>query len=55
VIRKNPTRKNPHIGSSFEGWLDEERIREEATVAAIKTVIARQLASETKKGRLPRK
>ena len=42
-------RKNPHIGSSFESWLDEEGIREEVTAAAIKAVIARQLASEMKK------
>jgi antitoxin HicB len=55
MIRKNPTRKNPHIGSSFEGWLDEEGIREEITVAVIKSVIARQLASERKKGRSPSK
>jgi antitoxin HicB len=42
-------KKNPHIGSSFESWLDEAGIREEVTAAAIKAVIARQLASEMKK------
>jgi antitoxin HicB len=42
-------KKNPHIGSSFESWLDETGIREDATAAAIKAVIARQLASEMKK------
>jgi hypothetical protein len=42
-------RKNPHIGPSFDSWLDEEGIREEVTAAAIKAVIARQLASEMKK------
>ena len=42
-------RKNPHIGSSFESWLEEAGIREEVTAAAIKAVIARQLASEMKK------
>jgi antitoxin HicB len=42
-------RKNPHIGSSFDSWLDEAGIREEVTAAAIKAVIARQLASEMKK------
>ncbi len=41
--------KNPHIGSSFESWLEDTGIREEATTAAIKAVIARQLASEMKK------
>jgi hypothetical protein len=39
-------RKNPHLGSSFESWLDEEGIREEVTAAAIKAVIARQLAAK---------
>jgi hypothetical protein len=34
-------RKNPHLGSSFDSWLDEEGIREEVTAAAIKAVIAR--------------
>ena len=49
---KNGARKNPHIGSSFESWLDEEGIREEVTAAAIKSVIARQLASEMKKRKI---
>ena len=39
-------KKNPHIGSSLESWLDEAGIREEVTVAAIKSVIAQQLAAE---------
>jgi antitoxin HicB len=42
-------KKNPHIGSSFESWLDEAGIREQVTAAAIKAVIARQLAHEMKK------
>jgi hypothetical protein len=29
------TKKNPHIGSTFESWLDEAGIRDEVTVAAI--------------------
>ncbi len=44
-------RKNPHIGSSFESWLNEARIREEVTAAA-KAVIARQLANEMKKKKI---
>jgi len=48
-------KKNPHIGSSFESWLDEAGIREEATAAAIKAVIARQLAEEMKKRRITKK
>lgn len=46
------TRKNPHIGSTFESWLDEAGIRGEVTAAAIKSVIARQLAGEMKKQRI---
>ena len=42
------TKKNPHIGSSFESWLDEQGIREEVTAAAIKAVIVRQRARQTK-------
>jgi antitoxin HicB len=42
-------KKNPHIGSSFESWLDEQGIREEVTAAAVKSVIARQIAGEMKK------
>jgi antitoxin HicB len=45
-------RTNPHLGSSFENWLDESGIREVATAAAIKSVIARQLAAEMKKKKI---
>ena len=37
---------NPHWGSTLNDFLDEEGIREEATTAAIKRVIAWQLAEE---------
>ncbi len=43
---------NPHIGSTFESWLDEAGIRPEATAAAVKSVIAHQLAAEMKKQRI---
>jgi antitoxin HicB len=46
------TKKNPHIGSTFESWLDEAGIREEVTAAAIKSVVARQIAAEMKKQRI---
>jgi predicted transcriptional regulator len=46
------TKKNPHLGSSFESWLDQEGIREEVTAAAIKAVVARQLAAEMKKKKI---
>jgi antitoxin HicB len=49
------TKKNPHIGSSFESWLDETELRQEVTLAAIKAVLARQLAEEMKKKRLTKK
>ena len=39
---------SPHIGSSFESWLEETGLREEATSAAIKAVIAYQLAEAMK-------
>ena len=49
------TRKSRHIGSSFESWLDEAGIRSEVTAAAIKAVLARQLAGEMKKKHITKK
>jgi antitoxin HicB len=49
------TKKNKHIGSSFESWLDATGIREEVTAAAIKSVIARQLTAEMKKKKLTKR
>src|SRR6266849_11062142 len=40
---------NPHSGSTLDDFLEEEGIREEVTTAAIKKVIAWQLAEEMKK------
>jgi hypothetical protein len=37
------TNHNPHIGSSFESFLDEEGVLEECTSTAIKRVLARQI------------
>ena len=45
-------RKNPHLGSRFESWLDEEGLREEVTATAMKAVISRQLAEEMKKKKI---
>jgi hypothetical protein len=45
-------KKNPHWGSSFESWLDEAELRGDATAAAVKAVIAFQLATEMKKRRI---
>lgn len=38
------SRKKKHVGSSFDGWLRDEGIYEETTTAALKRVLARQLA-----------
>jgi antitoxin HicB len=46
------TKQNPHIGSTFESWLDEQGFREEATTSAIKSVIAFQIAAAMKQRRL---
>ena len=46
------TKKNPHIGSSFDSWLDEKGIREESTAAAVKSIIAMQIGEEMKKQRV---
>ena len=40
--------KNPHHGSTFESWLDEEGIREEVTTSSVKAVIALQIADAMK-------
>lgn len=43
---------NPHIGSSFDDFLEEEGIREEVTAEAIKRVLAWQLEREMAAGGL---
>ena len=52
-MTQQPT--NPHWGSTLDDFLDEEGIREEAATAAIKRVIAWQLAEEMKKKRITKK
>jgi hypothetical protein len=42
-------RKHPHIGSSLESFLKEEGIFESASLKAMKTVIAWQIAEEMKR------
>ena len=44
----NMTISNPHHGSTFESWLDEEGIRDDVTSSAIKAVIALQITQEMK-------
>ena len=43
------TSSNQHVGSSFESWLDEQGLRGEVTTAAVKAVLAHQLAEEMRK------
>jgi predicted XRE-type DNA-binding protein len=42
------SKTNPHVGSTFESWLDEKGIREEVNAAAIKSVIAEQIVAAMK-------
>ncbi|MDP3553416.1 hypothetical protein [Methylocystis sp.] len=52
VLKK---KANPHVGSTFESWLDEQGIRDEVIAAALKEVIALQLAAEMEKKGIPPK
>ena len=46
------TETHPNRGSTFESWLDEVGIREEVTAAAVKSVIAAQIAEEMQRQRI---
>ena len=45
-------RKNPHIGSSLDDFLQEEGIYEEVTAMALKKVLARKFAQAMKAQRV---
>jgi hypothetical protein len=45
-------KKNRHIGSTLESFLQEEGVLEEATLKAVKTVIAWQIAQEMKRQKI---
>jgi antitoxin HicB len=47
--------ENPHWGSTLDDFLEQEGIYEDATTAAIKKVIAQQLAEEMKKKSITKK
>jgi antitoxin HicB len=47
--------KNPHWGSTLDDFLKEEGIHQQASTAAIKSVIALQLDREMKKKRISKK
>ena len=49
------TPENPHWGSTLDSVLEEEGIREQATAAAIKQVIAWQLAEVMKRKNITKK
>ncbi|MBC1197852.1 hypothetical protein H0901_22020 [Microcystis aeruginosa BLCCF158] len=40
---------NPHTGSDFDDFLQEEGLDEDCSAAALKRVLARQLAEEMKR------
>ena len=42
-MNRKPTKRNPHHGSSFDSFLEEEGYLEEATAKAIKRVMSWQL------------
>jgi DNA-binding Xre family transcriptional regulator len=44
--------KKKNIGSSFDSWLREEGLYEEVTAAAVKRVLARQVAEAMKERHL---
>jgi DNA-binding Xre family transcriptional regulator len=45
-------KKNPHIGSSLDSFLEEEGILEEVTLRAIKSVLAWRISELMKKQRV---
>jgi DNA-binding Xre family transcriptional regulator len=45
-------KKNPHLGSSFDSFLEEEGIYEEVAMAATKRVLAWRIAELMKKQRV---
>ena len=45
-------KKNKHIGSSLDSFLQEEGILEDATLKAVKAVIAWQIAQEMKRQKI---
>lgn len=45
-------KKNPHLGSKFDDFLEEQGLLEEVTTAAMKRVLALQIARAMEKQRL---
>ena len=45
-------KKHKSIGSDFEDWLEEEGIREEVEIAAVKKAFVMQLQAEMKKKKI---
>ncbi|MGA2841713.1 MAG: type II toxin-antitoxin system RelE/ParE family toxin [Steroidobacteraceae bacterium] len=49
MVTERGKKRNPRIGSTFESWLVEQGIREEASAAAVKYVIGEQIARMMKR------
>ena len=49
---KNTKKKNPHRGSSFDSFLEEEGIREEVEAAAVKRAIALKISDLMTKSKI---
>lgn len=47
-MKRKPIRRNPHHGSTFDSFLEEEGLLEEATAKAIKRVMSWQLQQAMK-------
>ena len=50
--KKTGKKKNPHLGSSFEDFLEEDGILEQATTVAQKRVFAYQIKQAMKQAKL---
>ena len=57
VERKRPKRnsRNPHTGSTFQSWLEEEGIADDVNEAAVKAVLSYQLQREMERQGLSKK
>ncbi len=51
-MRKRKIKKNPHVGSSFEEFLEEAKIRAEVEMAAAKRVLAWRVQQAMREKRL---
>ncbi len=52
---RKKARRNPHTGSTFQSWLEEEGIADEVDEAAVKAVLSYQLQREMERQGLSKK